>query len=260
MQRLIAPTDSGHHGRAFRPPTLRQCIRRRLRPAAAGGAVAAALLAAPACFAAPAPGLVNAPWLQRAALGDAALAGIRGGFDVTPKLTIDFAYQQITSINGTVVATVLIPHVHLTLGAQGPELAGTPTVIATTVMAPAATASPAPPAVLKAGTSPPIAASPTGGAVAAASPTPAPMPAPPSASAVTLTNLNQPGTRVATQAITQVTPSAITTLISNTQNNALIQQAGWANIDISGLGGTVARQAGAAMLNQNLVAASRAFR
>lgn len=249
MQRLIAPTASGHPGPGVDPTALCRRIRRRLRPAIAGGAVAAALVAAPTGFAAPAPGLIHAPWLQRASLDDAALAGIRGGFNVTPQLTIDFAYRQITSINGTVVATVLIPHVHLTLGAQGPAVGDTPTVIATAAMAAPVTAAPQP-----AHTAPLT--------MAAASPMPMPTPtqAPASAGAVTLTNLNQPGAGLATQAITQVKPAAITTLITNTQNNALIQQAGWANIDIAGLPDTVARYAGATMLNQNLVAASHAFR
>lgn len=51
-----------------------------------------------------------------ATLSDGQLAKVRGGFDLTPKITVDFAYQEITSVNGTVIATVAIPQIQIMVG------------------------------------------------------------------------------------------------------------------------------------------------
>lgn len=245
---------------------------RRLRPL--GAAFAAAMLTAPAGFAA-GPGLgmhgaafasanagrISAPWLHKAALSDTTMAGIRGGFDVTPQLTIDFAYRQITTINGTVVASVMIPNVHLSLGTQGPSVSGTPTVIATTPAMPAPSPSAAGPGITT-----------TVSHIAAPAPAPAPtpMPAPSTTQAASqttaaapptsLVNVNGAGSQLLSHTLTRISPSAITTVVQNMQNNAVIQQAGWANISVAGLPAAVTRLSGTSMMNRNLIAASRAFR
>ncbi len=52
---------------------------------------------------------VAAAGLGRYALGDAALAKARGGFATAGGISFNFGFQQITSINGTVVQSILVP-------------------------------------------------------------------------------------------------------------------------------------------------------
>lgn len=245
---------------------------RSARSVGTGAAFAAALLAAPACFAA-APGTgsrgatfdttragrVTAPWLHNAALADATLASIRGGFDLTPHLTINFAYRQITTINGTVVASVMIPHVHLSMGSNGPGIAGTPAVITTTpgqasISAPPSTPPTAPVTTTVSHVAFPVSSpAPVRTMVANATPSR-------TDPATSIDNVNGTGSQRPSQTLTTISPSAITTVVRNMQNNAVIQQTGWANIDVTGLPATVTRQAGRSMMNRNLIAASRSFR
>lgn len=84
----------------------------------AGGALLLFFSAAPVLAADPvasAPPHVHAghalavQGLARYALGDAALAKIRGGFSVPGGIAFSFGFQQTTSINGTVVQNILVP-------------------------------------------------------------------------------------------------------------------------------------------------------
>lgn len=93
-------------------------MRDRLRSTACGAlllffSVAPALAAGPAADMAPggatAGAFVATQGLARYALGDAALAKIRGGFTVPGGVTFSFGFQQTTSINGTVVQSILVP-------------------------------------------------------------------------------------------------------------------------------------------------------
>lgn len=52
---------------------------------------------------------VAAVGLGRYALGDAALAKARGGFATAGGISFNFGFQQTTSINGTVVQSILVP-------------------------------------------------------------------------------------------------------------------------------------------------------
>lgn len=75
-----------------------------------------------------------------AALSDAQLARVRGGFDLTPKITVDFAYRQVTSVDGTVIAAVAIPQIQIALGRnhapQVTSVSPTPTTTPPTTIPP----------------------------------------------------------------------------------------------------------------------------
>ncbi|MBB5371989.1 hypothetical protein [Acidocella aromatica] len=76
------------------------------------GTAAAALLA-PAANALPsAPAIVTIPGAVQ--LTSAQLGAIRGGFDISPSLSIDFAFQQIDTVGGTVIQSIMVPNVTLT--------------------------------------------------------------------------------------------------------------------------------------------------
>ncbi|MDR3505969.1 MAG: hypothetical protein P4L52_06965 [Acidocella sp.] len=76
------------------------------------GTAAVALLA-PAANASPsAPEIITIP--GAAQLTPAQLAAIRGGFDINPSLSIDFAFQQIDTVGGIVIQSIMVPTVTLT--------------------------------------------------------------------------------------------------------------------------------------------------
>ncbi|WP_227075902.1 hypothetical protein [Acidocella sp. KAb 2-4] len=52
--------------------------------------------------------------LTGAELSPAQLAQLRGGFDISPGVSIDFSFQQIDSIAGTIVQSIIVPTVTLT--------------------------------------------------------------------------------------------------------------------------------------------------
>jgi len=53
--------------------------------------------------------LVSAAGLARYALSDAQLSRIRGGFALPNGINLNFGFQQITTINGTIVQGILVP-------------------------------------------------------------------------------------------------------------------------------------------------------
>ncbi|OYV81483.1 MAG: hypothetical protein B7Z64_10685, partial [Acidiphilium sp. 21-68-69] len=199
-----------------RPPLIQQML--------LGGGLLCVLLAGYPAVASAA----GTPDLARrvgAQLSDARLAGIRGGFDVTPLLTVDFAYQQVTSVNGTVIATIAVPQIQLTFGgASGPQLAS--------VIAGAAPATPSalpqlPPAAV---TSPPPAGPPLLASVA-----------------------QYGGASIATT----LTSGGLATVIANTASNTLIRNQIAVDVGTTGMPALLSTQAHAMMISQAMTDANR---
>jgi hypothetical protein len=213
--------------------TDRSAISRILRSAAllgaltAGGA-ASAQAAGP--FAALGAGV---------ALSDARLASIRGGFDLTPQLTVDFAYRQVTTVNGTIIAAVAIPQIHLAFGSATAPLA-LPSIATTTT-----------PSVGTAGSAPPA---PNTATPSVPTPLPAPTVTPPANLVHSVSSFG--GTNVATT----FSPSGIATVIANTANNALIQNQIAVDIGTTGMSTLLTGQAHAMMISQAMTDATRNLR
>lgn len=207
---------------------------RRLSPiprALLGGGLLCTLLAGnPAIASAAAPALAGnfGALLSDAQLSDARLAGIRGGFDVTPQLTVDFAYQQVTSVNGTVIAAIAVPQIQLTFGgAGGPQPAS---VIANAAPATSSlTAQPRPVTV----TTP----SPAGPALLAGV-------------------AHYGGASVATS----LTSGGLATVIANTASNTLIQNQIAVDVGTTGMPALLSTQAHAMMISQAMTDANRRMR
>jgi len=81
----------------------------------------AAILAAPVANAAPpSQNIADAAFMAGAIqLSTAQLAAIRGGFDIGPTLSFDFAFQQIDTVNGALIQSVMVPTVTLTPSSVG---------------------------------------------------------------------------------------------------------------------------------------------
>lgn len=79
-------------------------------------AIAAAVISAPMANAAPYPqNTMDTALLAGAVqLTPVQLSAIRGGFDVSPTLSIDFAFQQIDTVGGTVIQSIMVPMTTLT--------------------------------------------------------------------------------------------------------------------------------------------------
>lgn len=202
-----------------RPPLIQHML-------LGGGLLCALLVGFPAVASA-----AGTPDLARrvgAQLSDARLAGIRGGFDVTPRLTVDFAYQQVTSVNGTVIATIAVPQIQLSFGgASGPQLASG--------IAGAAPAIPSampqlPPAAV---TSPPPAGPPLLASVA-----------------------QYGGASIATT----LTSGGLATVIANTASNTLIRNQIAVDVGTTGMPALLSTQAHAMMISQAMTDANRPMR
>ena len=175
-----------------------------------------------------------------AALSDARLASIRGGFDLTPQLTVDFAYRQVTTVNGTVIAAVAIPQIHLAFGPAAAPLS-LPSIATTTT-----------PQVGTTGSAPTLPASNTAPSVS--TPLPAPTVTSPAALVHSVSSVG--GTNVATT----FSSSGIATIIANTANNALIQNQIAVDIGTTGMSTLLTGQAHAMMISQAMTDATRNLR
>ena len=86
----------------------------------AAGLIAAILAAPVADAASPPQNIADAAFMTGAAqLSSAQLAAIRGGFDISPALSIDFAFQQIDTVGGVVIQSIMVPTVTLTKSSAG---------------------------------------------------------------------------------------------------------------------------------------------
>ncbi|MGP8025433.1 MAG: hypothetical protein ACLPJJ_01760 [Acidocella sp.] len=129
-------------------------------------------------------------------LTPAQLANIRGGFDFGPSFSIDFAFQQIDTVNGVVVQSIMVPQVTLTSPSAGTSSsAGVPITVTN-----------------------------SNGSTNTFTP--------PSGSNVTLTNSANAGL---TSVVSNLGGSGISNVISNEANNAMVSVATTANIGITGM-------------------------
>lgn len=176
-------------------------------------------------------------------LPDAALAGIRGGFDLTPQVTVDFAYHQIVTANGTMIASVAIPQVQVALGQTGPVVTGAPQVLAMTPLPPMAGTAPA------AASGPGLTAAPPAPTARAATVAPA-VPAP---------TLLAAGVLARNGVGTVLTPQGLTTVIGNTHDNALIQNHTSIDIGLTGVPAMLTHTANAAMVVHDLTVPQRSY-
>lgn len=101
-------------------------------------AASAAILAVPAALSAcatPGGGKEAASANAVVALNDTQLGEIRGGFDISPNLSIDFGFQQTTSVNNQQVSQILVPD--MTIGpwhnGAGNQTGGPPNPVYTVV-------------------------------------------------------------------------------------------------------------------------------
>jgi hypothetical protein len=104
-----------------------------VRPWGSCLAITGALLAGPRAVAATPPGfdatpasLVRSLHLSGNELASGTLANIRGGFEVTPSLTINFGFSQIDTIGQKIVQSIIMPITTLTNGQTNvtPQISG----------------------------------------------------------------------------------------------------------------------------------------
>lgn len=173
-------------------------------------AFAATIMASPLAYAA-APmntttggETLNALPFTAAPLDSQELEAARGGFDVSPQLTINFAFEQVDYSGTTVIQSIQVPMITLTQNA--PSV--TPTIITSE----------------GAGT--------PGITTNVASPSP-------SSSKITVTSSANNGL---TTVLSQIGNGGITNVISNTANNTLISQATTMNIAVGGMASWISGQ------------------
>lgn len=142
--------------------------------------------------------------LMASALSPRELDEVRGGFDVTPHLTINFAFQQIISNGSTVIQSIEVPTVTLTRNA--PSI--TPIITPTNSLNPA-------------GNNMPNNTLPAASTYAASN-----------SSKITLTSTANNGQSTV---LSQLGNGGITNVISNTANNAMLSQVTTMNIAVTGL-------------------------
>jgi hypothetical protein len=164
------------------------------------------------------------------------LGAVRGGFDLTPQLTINFAFQQIESDGSRIIQSIEVPMTTLTLNTPNITpivTTGTDAVIPN-VIGSSGTNSPAP----ATNTDTIIPNAPTTTTTSNYVPQtnnydPSnPSYVPPSPSKITLSSTANAG---ATIVQSQLGGGGITNVISNTANNAMISQMTTMNIAISGM-------------------------
>lgn len=166
-----------------------------------------------------------------AALSDARLATVRGGFDIAPKVTVDFAYRQITSVNGTVIAAIAIPQIRIAFG-QG----GSPQIT---------------PQASQAASSMPTTSAPSTTTASTGS------------GAATSTNGQIPGTTPIisrygnTSVSTRFGTGGISTVITNMANDVLIQHHVNVDIGLTGMHAMLASQANAMVISQAMANATQ---
>lgn len=197
-------------------------------------------------------------------LTDARLATIRGGFDLTPQITVNFAYQQITSVNGTVIAAIAIPQIQISLGAHmAPQvsqasISAPPTLTNTGLPSAAGTASVTNPAPVTTTTIPtaPVSSLGTPTTVSPASNGPATTTPVLSQLIGTAPVISRYGN---TSVSTQLNTAGVSTVITNMANNVLIQNRMNVDIGMSGMPAALASQAQAMFVTQAMTDATQRF-
>lgn len=185
------------------------------------------------------------------ALNDTQLGNIRGGFDVSPNLTINFGFQQITSLDNKIISSIVVPNITISptsgrfsslnqfagLAKQSVKDATTSPLTVPTVVASGA-----------AQTKSVAAAQPQSVATAQTQSLPA--------------NVQSvvASTQGATTVLNQISNGGFATIIGNTADNALIQHLTTIDISISGLTPLLAQGRSNAALVNALSLGSAQFR
>ena len=198
-------------------------------------AFAAAIMAGPLAYGAPpmscADGLNAISSLQLGAsqVKTSELDAIRGGFDLSPKLSISFAFQQIDYQGTNIIQSIMVPLTTLTQTTHNAVATITSANGAANFMQPSAPSE----------TSNNVFAQPNSSGNATNSGTTISVPA--SASNISVTSTANNGQSVI---MSQLGSGGITNIITNQANNALLSQVTNMNIDISGLSQFLSQQRG----------------
>jgi hypothetical protein len=198
-------------------------------------AFAAAIMAGPLAYAAPpmsgADGLNVISSLQLGAtqLKTSELGAIRGGFDLSPKLSISFAFQQIDYQGTNIIQSIMVPLTTLTQTTHNAVATITSASGAANFMQPLAPNE----------TPNNVFAQPNSSGNATNSGTTISVPA--SASNISVTSTANNGQSVI---MSQLGNGGITNIITNQANNTLLSQVTNMNIDISGLSQFLSQQRG----------------
>jgi hypothetical protein len=220
-------------------------------------AFTAAVMTCPlACAAAPMAGTSSSNVISEllhttAPLSTRELGAVRGGFDMTPKLTINFAFQQIESSGTRIIQSIEVPMTTLNLNMPNITPVVTTNVTAgtsgvtgngwsNTSNTPNETSNTTPGSNTTTSTYTPAPSyTPTPSNTPTPSYTPAPNNTPSNSSNITLTSSANDGATIVQSALGG---GGITNVISNTANNALITQMTTMNIAISGMASWISQQ------------------
>jgi hypothetical protein len=159
------------------------------------------------------------------ALDDQELGGIRGGLSIGSGVVLNFAFQEATFVNHNLTQNIVIPTITVSPGSTTASVAG--------VTVP-------------------------GGGVSNFSPNSVAgigaLATPVSSPALAVQSILNSGM---TQVVSSIGGGGVTNLISNTENNQLIQQVITANINISGLSQTVQQSVASTVLSRVQAATSQ---
>lgn len=198
-------------------------------------AFAAAIMAGPLAYGAPpmscADGLnaISSLQLGAAQVKTSELDAIRGGFDLSPKLSISFAFQQIDYQGTNIIQSIMVPLTTLTQTTHNAVATITSASGAANFMQPLAPNE----------TPNNVFAQPNSSGNATNSGTTISVPA--SASNISVTSTANNGQSVI---MSQLGSGGITNIITNQANNTLLSQVTNMNIDISGLSQFLSQQRG----------------
>jgi hypothetical protein len=176
--------------------------------------------------------------LKPYALNNVQLGEIRGGFSLPGGVTLSFGFQQLSSLNGTLIQSILVPLTKITNTTTSLPVI----VTGQTVSIPSTTTT----STVPGGSSgSPITSNPgfhqlsvpVGGTTGTAQNTP-----------IAVSSTVASPTGGATSFTTLLSSSGVSSLIGNTASNQLIQETATMNITVSGLAQAVASQAAASSL------------
>jgi len=177
------------------------------------------------------------------------LDGIRGGFNLTPELSVNFAFQQIATIDGIVVQSILVPMTTLT------SSSGTPQVIVSAIVpTPASTVNTSSDVNADVTTPTPTVTTPTTGSSN-------------DAPAATVTTTSNAGINLTTSAndgmtvvSTNLGQNGLSNVVSNQANNAIVSIESTMNIGITGMSAWLTHQQTASGLASSFYYANGGFK
>lgn len=198
-------------------------------------------------------GAINALHLSGVQLTTDQLGKIRGGFDVSPKLSINFGFQQIDTLGDKILQSVLVPTTTLTAASSSPQVIVSGGADTTLSVSTANTQAGPPSSTAGNGNNASNGAdNRAGGQGAAPSSTAAgglfnsgeTTVVPANTGNITVTSKANNGQ---TTVLSQLGNSGIANVISNTANNTLLSQVTTISIDITGMSQWLSRQNGGLM-------------